>query len=399
MKTNVLLITACATMLACSNNTTVPNRVELPGIVDNEAFAANVESISVMNLQMDDCWAFTEYMVIGLTDNYLYISDEERINLISFDLRTGEKLSNRNIKGNGPSEILGLNSMFCNGDICCIYDNKGVIRQYDHNCRFVGKLYEISDIPKKYHLVKRSNEKYAFVAISGHFTDETDETTRAIFLTDSKFNITSKHFCPKPANIVVYGGSYGYFDGDTMRFIFPYDNHLNTLYGEIEQSAELVLPNPLTPEIGNDIIERLSPQEFGKYDGDFSDLYGSGRFLTVKYRIDGKQIMSMIDKRTYNAVSIPDVADESMATTANIVDNIVRLSYIIKSDGGCIYARCKNSDLAELLEGHDNLLDDRLKKTQAEYRAFLERNANYIKGLEPEEREVANVLIKIKLKD
>ena len=107
----------------------------------------------------------------------------------------------------------------------------------------------------------------------------------------------------------------------------------------------------------------------------------------------------MIDKRTYNAVSIPDVADESMATTANIVDNIVRLSYIIKSDGGCIYARCKNSDLAELLEGHDNLLDDRLKKTQAEYRAYLERNAEYIKGLEPEERDAATVLLKIKLKD
>ena len=55
MKTNILTITAiCATMLACNSKNEITNRVELPGTVDNEAFAANVESISVMNLQMDD---------------------------------------------------------------------------------------------------------------------------------------------------------------------------------------------------------------------------------------------------------------------------------------------------------------------------------------------------------
>ena len=114
MKYKVLTIAAiCATMMACNNQTETNNRVELPGPIDNEAFAANVESISVMNLQMDDEWTFTDYMVISLTDNYLYISDEERVNLMCFDRRTGENLSNRKIKGNGPSEILGINSMFC----------------------------------------------------------------------------------------------------------------------------------------------------------------------------------------------------------------------------------------------------------------------------------------------
>ena len=53
----------------------------------------------------------------------------------------------------------------------------------------------------------------------------------------------------------------------------------------------------------------------------------------------------------------------------------------------------------KMLEGHDDLLDARLKRTKAEYRAYLERNAEYLKGLEPEERNEANVILKIKLKD
>ena len=55
--------------------------------------------------------------------------------------------------------------------------------------------------------------------------------------------------------------------------------------------------------------------------------------------------------------------------------------------------------MAEILEGHDDLLDARLQKTQAEYRAYLERNADYMKDLEPEERDAVTVLLKIKLND
>ena len=56
MKPSIVTIaTICATMMACNSKTetVLPTSVELPGTVDNEAFAANVESISVMNLQRD----------------------------------------------------------------------------------------------------------------------------------------------------------------------------------------------------------------------------------------------------------------------------------------------------------------------------------------------------------
>ena len=69
------------------------------------------------------------------------------------------------------------------------------------------------------------------------------------------------------------------------------------------------------------------------------------------------------------------------------------------TDGEFIYAKAPNARIAELIEGHDDALDERLKKTQASYREFLKRNAEYIKGLEPEERDAANVILKIKLKN
>ena len=55
--------------------------------------------------------------------------------------------------------------------------------------------------------------------------------------------------------------------------------------------------------------------------------------------------------------------------------------------------------MAEILEGHDDLLDARLQKTQSEYRAYLESNAEFIKDLNTDERDAASVLLKIKLKD
>ena len=102
MKTNTITIAAiCTAMMACNSNqtdTAVTNRVELPGTVDNEAFAGNVESISVMNLQMDDDWVFASYPEIVFGDNSMYLLDqmqETLINLICFDRQTGEKVAGR----------------------------------------------------------------------------------------------------------------------------------------------------------------------------------------------------------------------------------------------------------------------------------------------------------------
>ena len=64
-------------MMACNSgnnsNTTVTDRVELPGTVDNEAFANNVESISVMNLQMGDDWSLVQFPELAAGDNYFYV--------------------------------------------------------------------------------------------------------------------------------------------------------------------------------------------------------------------------------------------------------------------------------------------------------------------------------------
>ena len=106
----------------------------------------------------------------------------------------------------------------------------------------------------------------------------------------------------------------------------------------------------------------------------------------------------MLDKRTNNVVSVSFSEDFEESATGLML-NLFKNGDVFQTDGKYLYAKCKNSDMASILEGHDDLLDARLKETQAQYRAYLERNADYMKGLEPEERNAANVILKIKLKD
>ncbi|MBR6082038.1 MAG: 6-bladed beta-propeller [Salinivirgaceae bacterium] len=399
MNHKLLTITAiCATMMACNSKTetVLPTSVELPGTVDNEAFANNVESISVMNLQMDDAWTLTNAPWLALSNNYIYLLEGRQLRLTCLDRHTGGKLSGRTIKGNGPGEILGLNSIFCVGDTLCIYDNKNFICKYDHNCGFVGKTHEFSNIPQIYNLLPLGSQKYAFVALCQWNTS--DLTNKAILLTDSSFNITSEHFSPPQLNLYFAGNNPCYVDGDTLRVIFLYDNKLYTLFGESEQCTELGLPNPLTPEIANELFESDDDEAFNKYDGVFRGLCGSGRSLFVKYYINNVCHSSFIDKRTNKAVTIID-DDKEPTTTADLVCDFFKKITIIKSEGKYIYAYCNVINIVRPFKIHANLLDERLLATKTEFDAYLERNAEYIKDLEPDERVEANVILKIKLKD
>ena len=387
----------CATMMACNsgNNQTATTRIELPGNVDNEAFAANVESISVMNLQMDDKWTLAGYQRLVLADNYTYLLENRQLDLLCFDNKTGEKISGRAIKGNGPGEINYLSSAFCIGDTLCIADHKHVIGKYNQNCAFLGRMCELDESFTNYSILRLSNGNYAMVTPFSFSSD----TTPAVLLTDSQFNVESKHFSAPQSNFLIsFGPAANYYaNGDTICLFVMYDNHLFTVYGETEQSIEFVLPNPMTLKIVKEIIDadNFNPYE---YDGNFNGLGESGKFVTFIYSYDKTRYRLLLDKRTNIVVSIG--LDEDFEESATgLMLNLLKKAEVFQTDGEYLYTQCKNSDLAKILEGHDNLLDARLQKTQAEYRAYLERNAEYVKSLEPEERDAATVLLKIKLKD
>ena len=387
----------CATMMACNSgsNTTSTTRIELPGNVDNEAFAANVESISVINLQMDDKWTLAGYQRLVLADNYTYLLENRQLDLLCFDNKTGEIVSSRTIKGNGPGEINYLSSAFCIGDTLCICDHNRVVGQYNQKCAFLGRKYELDESFTNYSILRLSNGGYAMVTPFSFWSD----TTPAVLLTDSQFNVKSKHFSAPQSNFFIsFGPAPNYYaNGDTVRFFVMYDNHLFTVYGETEQSIEFVLPNPMTLKIVKEMIDadNFNPYE---YDGNFNGLGESGKFVTFIYSYDKTRYRLLFDKRTNNVVSIG--LDEDFEESATgLMFNLLKKVEVFQTDGKYLYTQCKNSDLANILEGHDNILDARLQKTQAEYRAYLERNAEYVKSLEPEERDAATVLLKIKLKD
>ena len=390
----------CATMAACNNtDTNVTDRIELPGTVDNEAFASNVESISVVNLQMEDNWTFMDILSVCLSDNNLYMLDDSKMLLSCFDRKTGGKLAGRPIKGNGPGEINYFNSMFSIGDTLCIYDDKGNILQYDRNCKFIGKLHEFSDISIRYNLVRFDSGNYALVSTSN---PDAADNNAAIMLVDKDFNITSRHFNVPQVQIFIIGGSDPCFVvGDTLRTVFYYDCHLYSICGGTEKVTEFVVPNPITPEKTNELFASGDYMSINSnYDGTFYTAGGSGRFMMFGYHIGNDNYRAMVDYRKNKATSmlVSDVED-NFESAANIVSNLILKSMPTKSADGCIYALCKNRDFAKILEGHDDVLDARLQKTQAEYRAYLDRNAEYMKDLEPEEGETALVLLKIKLKD
>ena len=404
MRTNIVAIAAiCTTIMACNNSkteTVVTNRVDLAESLDNEAFDNNVESIDVLNLQMDDDWVFDEGRAFGLSDNYLYMLCGEQIRITCHNLQSGEKLAGRVLRGNGPGELNGLGSEFCVGDTLCVLDEKGVIFQYDHNGRFLGKKHEFGESFSGLYMLSLKNGDYVLIS---HKRISTDSIYSQVLLTDKSFNIKSEHFNMPLPRVFIYpsGGSEKPYcaNGDTIRFFFynNMDNHLYSLCGDSEQCIELVLPDPQTAEAYidamNEIMRTRSWDAFnklGKLNGSFGNLCESGRFVCFNYQLDLHRQIAMIDKRTNKAVSI----------WANMpVYEIFCNMKVLYSDGEYIYAKCKNRRMAEILEGNDYPLDDRLKETQAQYHAYLERNAEYLKDLDEDERDAANVILKIKLKD
>lgn len=395
----------CATMMACNSNkteTAVSTSIELPGTVDNESFAANVESISVLNLEMDDAWTLANDVDFTLTDNYIYLLESNELRLMCFDRKTGERHSTRTLKGNGPGEINHFNSTFHIGDTLCIFGENNTIYQYDHNGAFLGKLHEFRDCGFISVVYRLNSGKYLLIM---HNFSATDTIPPKVLLTDNKFNILSEHFrVPEiRASFYLMGLGKTYIaNNDTLRFFFHNhcDNHLYSLFGDSEQCNELVLPNPLTAELMQESTNNPSLiSKIMESDGFFGNLGESGRFVTFRYVINSKkQYVSLLDKRTNKVVSMC-IEDEMKESAAVFTFKILIQAKTLLSDGKYLFTQCKNHDLSNILEGHDNLLDARLKQTQAEYRAYLERNAEYIKDLEPEERDAVTVLLKIKLND
>ncbi len=406
-KLSLTAIALAALMTACSSkNEAITSRIELPGTIDEDAFAANVESISVMNLEMGDDWTLADGFNFSVDKNYIYMRKyshdavTSRSRIICFDQRSGKKISSRFISGRGPGEISDFVSMYCFDDNLFVTDYTGIIRQYDHNCSFVGKLHEFDESLSGIQVLRLSNGKYAlFSKIISH----SDSAKPAVMLTDKSFNIKSSHFAVPQAPVGLSPGftNLYYANNDTIRFFLSCDNHLYTLYGDTEQTTELIVPNPLTVEKAYDEAKTgmILLNNLLKYDGRFGHLCESGRFVLFGYEINSYLHLTMLDKRTNGIISVICASEHNLNNTTDIVIDLFNRQKIIYTDGKFIYAKCKNSDLTSLLEGHDSILDERLKKTQAEYRAYMERNAEYIKGLDDDERDAANVLLKIKLKD
>ena len=400
-KLTIAALTLAAALTACSSSKTevaVSCSIELPGTVDSDAFAANVESISVVNLQLDDDWAFLDGICFGLSDNYIYMIDDRQLLLTCHDRKTGEKLASRPIKGNGPGEINYFKSIFCIEDTLCIYDVKGQILQYDHGCDFLGKMHEFNNLNTNYSIVRLKNGNYAFVLLSNPSTD----TASTILLADKSFNITSWYLNVPQVKISMAGGYDCYLNNDTISLIPAYNNKLYTFYEGKVQCAELAVPNPITAEVANDLISRDQIYDdliMQNYDGFFYSLNGSGRFLTINYSVDNEYYMSAIDKRTNKAVSVPIDGYDDLKQATDIISGIVKRLFGPKSDNGFIYSTSKIGLMWAMLEGHDDILDARLQKTKDEFHAYLERNGDYIKGLAHEEIYGTNILLKIKLKD
>lgn len=395
----IAALALAAALTACNSGSktevAASSSVELSETVDSVAFADNIESISLLNLQMDDDWAFIFSPHFVFSDNYMYMFEDETMKMLCFDKRTGEKISSRAILGNGPGEIVHFYDMFCVGDNFCVYDEKHIIRQYNSKGAFLGKMHECEDSFSGYnHIMRLKNGDYAFFLRGDR---QSDSVRPAILLTDESFNIKSRYFTiPQSKSWLNIGYANPYFvNDDTVRFFLSYDTHLYSLCSGIERNIELVQPNPLTVKIANSLDPRDSHyfEKIDSYDGSFFDFGESGRFLVFRYKMSGTYYFSMLDKRTNKVVSIDRSKSE------NIVANLLDRMYYLSSDGKYLYGKYFYKDLAALLENLGDQPDERLQKTKAELQACLERNADYIKGLEPEDLGEANILAKIKLKD
>ena len=381
MKKTELLMAVSLLFAACgpkgSETLTGADRIDLS--TDAGTVEQKIKSISVVNFDVDDSWAFINQSKMTMTSNRYVFGHKDGKRLLMYDLE-GKKVVDRSIQGRGPGELCYVNDIFAVDDMVYCYDSgMDQLISYDENGRYVSKwaFEDASD-----YLYRMGD---GFAGLSNLRDDY-------VYVYDSELKLSEKHL-PLDEFFKYNTTSYGlnpisYLYKDSLRLMLAYDYTIYSLSnGSFIPRFEFVTENSIPSSLYKkyegeyqnslDLVVDLMK---GGYDNGFSSLAETDRYLFFEYfSSKGGNKTCLYDKRDkklYRSFYPEQPVEEDDASGITCTDVWQYMIYYLQpaySDGESVWFSI-SKDIYDVLKLRADILDDRLKPLYQELTRYMTDN-------------------------
>ncbi|MBO7477120.1 MAG: 6-bladed beta-propeller [Salinivirgaceae bacterium] len=382
-------------------------KITLPGKISGSEFANAVESVSVFDLKLDDDKNHFLYTyLVCVSDNYIFYLNNWDQTLMCYDKHSGEKVSIRSLRGRSGAELLGAESMYCVDDTICIFEqNGGFIKKYDCHCKYVSTVNKTAFSGED--VEPLGNKGYAVVSDGGFPISEDMKKweNKYVSIYDSKFKLVSRYFeIPSVhyGQTKYYGDRCLYTIGDTLRFAYSLGTKLYSYCnGKAVCSYEFLLPNPLPDSYIKNDSKQLWDGEKKGYGGFLTNWGETSRFIEFTYTCGGKRYMTLLDKRTNKTFTVKELGYPEQIKPEESWNFCFgnAITHLLFADGEYLYFDCTTM-LYNYLCRYEKNLDGKIKALLADFKKTIERNKEYLDGLDPDEAtNHTHFILKVKLKN
>ena len=376
MKLVLYILLLCVVIQAC-NETATDNstKIQLPQESTNDSlFTTKIKGIHLVELEVDSM------NILPIDQTMLYVGNKhlffltKNMHLFVYDKNTGKRTCMKSILGRGRTECISLNNIFGLGDTLVINDQaSSKLKMYDCFGNYCGILAE--NIIGQYIFP----HKQLFISCdpSGHYYDNDYFMVRV----DSNISIIEKYFLiPDDYKYFSYidnSPSRIYMYNDTLRFIFPYSNCLNSFPEKTYKfCTDKEIPTRLKKDYNNS-----NPYDFYQNvfnNGYISDLYEfveTNKYFTFKYNIKADEFCVLANKYDTEVLSIsaPNDIYDGKVTSTELWRCLVYGSHLLCGVDNYLYAYTIMKNF-QVLNCYKEFLDDKQKVLYNEMIKYISNN-------------------------
>lgn len=369
MKKYLYLFAMCLAVMGCGHKNQENSLAEYPVVLNNEngAPGKRVESVSVVDFEVNESWMYTDYSswLTKTNDRWVMVNPNmgsvtaypdgiihERGNdmMLMYDHK-GKMTSQRHLSGRGPGEVVSIENLFSVGDKVYIYDSSE------------EKLVGFDKEGKHISTFRNEGSDEAVFKIGSEYIGLNPRGEYYVNVYDQKGNLKGSHFESEAffRGLSLSNGSLPayYIHKDCVRFmrscdytIYSYSN--DTVIPAFEFVTDNAIPESLhsTEQLftaGGQSLHYVNAVQFmaevmkGGYDHGFSDLSETENYLYFQYYSKGTRIC-LFDKRdgslykqssTY--LDYYDETDYSVKTADDAWNYLFSAANPRYSDDDCIY--------------------------------------------------------------
>lgn len=344
LSASIYLVIATLAM-SCNNKENITytpeNTIELQEPTDcNSSFFSKIDSVTVLDLQVNDEWMYMEYPMMCFTDNYMYFLNTEKLWLGIYDKKTNSIKYSNIILGRGRNECLNVTNLFSVDDSICLFDcatgsaklyspEGSYLRKLNGADVFASELYKIHDGYIGISEFGFGDDNRQYITL---FDDAFSSKGRFFEIPELYFdwNIQAGHTIPR------------YVYNDTLRFVFPFSHCIYSFSTDgIRLSYDFHSSNPIPVNLlkrrddANYFFNELSSKG---YEQMYEELMETDKYLTFKYCVNNNHYRILLEKRNNQTHFLSSNYDSDHLDADGFWSMLLGRSCFLYSDNKYIYA-------------------------------------------------------------